>query len=259
MLCRSCYREIPPGSLFCPRCGARQGDGTAAGEVPAVAPAAGADADSLRNPWENRARRGAVAAFGETLQESLFRPSAFFRGTDPGGGARAALGYAVLVGTLSLVVALMWQRVLGQHFEYWLQDERVGPLLRQRLQPVLLLALPVGVLLGNLVWAAVLHVSLLVVGGARGGYGTTLKAVCYSSSASAFNVIPVCGAAVGAVWQVVVQVIGVRELHRTSTARAFWAWFLPFVAALCVAGMAAVAMVAGLLNLWHHLSPSFDV
>ena len=76
-----------------------------------------------------------------------------------------------------------------------------------------------------------LHVSLAVLGGARGTYATTLKAVCYSSSATAFNVFPVCGAAIGAVWQVVVQVIGLRELHRTSTTRAFWAWFLPFVVA----------------------------
>ena len=81
-----------------------------------------------------------------------------------------------------------------------------------------------------------LHVSLAVLGGARGSYTTTLKAVCYSSSATAFNVFPVCGAAIGAVWQVVVQVIGMRELHRTSTARAFWAWFLPFVVAVCLAG-----------------------
>ena len=111
--------------------------------------------------------------------------------------------------------------------------------------------LPLGVALGNLLWAAVLHVSLAVLGGARGGYGTTLKAVCYSSSATAFNVFPVCGAPVGAVWQVVVQVIGLRELHRTSTARAFWAWFLPFVVALCLAGAVAFAAVLGLARLWQ--------
>ena len=67
--------------------------------------------------------------------------------------------------------------------------------------------------------------------------------------ASAFNVFPICGAALGAVWQVVAQVIGLRELHRTSTARAFWAWFLPFVVAMCVAAAFGVAAMFGLAKL----------
>ena len=111
--------------------------------------------------------------------------------------------------------------------------------------------LPIGVALGNLVWAAVLHVSLAVLGGARGTYATTLKAVCYSSSATAFNVFPVCGAVVGAVWQMVVQVIGLRELHRTSTTRAFWAWFLPFVVAVCLAGALVFSAMFGLVKFWQ--------
>ena len=93
-----------------------------------------------------------------------------------------------------------------------------------------------------------------MLGGARGTYGTTLKAVCYSSSALAFNVFPICGTAVGAVWQVVVQVIGMRELHRTSTARAFWAWFLPLVIATCLAGAIVVATMLGLLKVMLEFS-----
>jgi hypothetical protein len=157
----------------------------------------------------------------------------------------------VIVGTLSLAVALAWQRALGDRVPF----EHGGRFLRFFGDGAALAGvsvfLPVGVALGNLIWAGVLHVSLAVLGGARGTYGTTLKAVCYSSSATAFNVFPVCGAAVGAVWQVVVQVIGLRELHRTSTARAFWAWFLPFVVAACLAGLAVAAALVGLARFWQ--------
>lgn len=249
MICRSCYRDVPPGGLYCPHCGAGLAAGAAApapgkGAAPAPVPAGG-------NPWEQREGRGAVAAFAETLQRVLFHPVPFFRATAPDRGAGAALGYAVIVGTLSLAVAFLWQHALGERVFF----ERGGRYLRFFESRAALAGvsvfLPIGVAVGNLVWAAILHVCLAVLGGARGTYGTTLKAVCYSSSATAFNVFPVCGAAVGAVWQVVLQVIGLRELHGTTTARAFWAWFLPFVVALCLAGAVVLAAMLGLARFWQ--------
>jgi hypothetical protein len=257
MICRSCYRELPPGAAYCPRCGARRPPALEAPPGETV-PAAAAPIP-WTNPWEQRAGRGRIAAFAETLQESLFRPTAFFRGTTPAGGAGAALWYAVIVGTLSLAVAVLWQQALGGR----LSVEPRGPFQRFFGSRIALAGLsvflPFGVALGNIVWAAVLHVSLAVLGGARGTYGTTLKAVCYSSSATAFNVFPVCGAAVGAVWQMVVQVIGLRELHRTSSARAFWAWLLPFLAAACVGVAVAVATAVGLMRFWQEFGGKFEV
>lgn len=261
MICRSCYRELPPGAAYCPHCGARRPPEP--GAPPSAAGAAekvsGAAQASWSNPWEQRAGRGKIAAFAETLQESLFRPAAFFRGTAPQGGAGAALWYAVIVGTLSLAVAVLWQQALGGRIPI----EPGGPFTRffgsRAALAGLSVFLPFGVALGNIVWAAVMHVSLAVLGGARGSYGTTLKAVCYSSSATAFNVFPICGAAIGAVWQVVVQIVGLRELHRTSTARAFWAWFLPFVVAACVGVGVAIATAVGLMRFWQEFGGRFEV
>ncbi|HEY5998442.1 MAG TPA: YIP1 family protein [bacterium] len=259
MICTSCYRDLPAGAAYCPRCGARVAPGPGVCEPVVAAAAVAGTAGTWRNPWEQRGGRGWFAAFAETLQESLFRPSAFFRGTAPEGGTGAALWYAVIVGTLSLAVALLWRQALGGRIPM----EHGGRFLRllddRATLTGLSVFLPFGIALGNVVWAAALHVSLAVVGGARGGYGTTLKAVCYSSSATAFNVFPVCGAALGAIWQVVVQVIGLRELHRTSTARAFWAWVLPFVVALCLGAAAALAAVFGLMRIWHQLGGQFEV
>jgi hypothetical protein len=252
MICRSCYRDVPRGAAFCPHCGARVAAAAPAAAAAAPAAASPAGAAPLTNPWEERAGRGPGAAFAETLQQALFHPTAFFRGTAPDRGAGAALLYAVIVGTLSIAAAVLWQRALGERLS-WEVGGRYRELFGHRSALAgLSVFLPIGVALGNLVWAAVLHVSLAVLGGARGTYTTTLKAVCYSSSASAFNVFPVCGAAIGAVWQVVVQVIGLRELHRTSTARAFWAWFLPFVVAMCLAGALVAAAMFGLASFWQH-------
>lgn len=253
MICSSCYRELPAGAAYCPHCGARRQPGTGATDASPAA-AAVASPTPWDNPWEQRSGRGWIAAFGETLQESLFRPTAFFRRTAPAGGALAALGYAVLVGTLSLAVAVLWQRVVGERIAGEVGGRYFDLLGHRSALAGLSLLLPVGIVLLNLVHAAVLHVALAVLGGARGTYGTTLKAVCYSWSAAAFNVFPVCGAAVGAVWQVVVQIIGLRELHRTSTARAFWAWCLPFVIALCLAGALVGAALLGIAQFWERFA-----
>lgn len=257
MICRSCYREVQPGSAFCPHCGVRT---ASPGDFPSAARPAPAQTPAWDNPWENRSGRGPVAAFAETLQQALFHPTAFFRATSPDRGAGRALLYAVIVGTLSVAVAFLWQRALGDRLPF----ERGGLFLRffesREVLAGISVFLPFGVALGCIVWAAVLHVSLAVLGGARGTYTTTLKAVCYSSSATAFNAFPVCGAAIGALWQIVVQVIGLRELHRTSTARAFWAWFLPFVVATCLAGVAVAAAMFGLATLWQQFGGGrFDV
>ena len=250
VICRSCYRETAPGGVFCPHCGARIAEGGSA-SAPVLSVPAGPGGGVWSNPWEERAGRGPVAAFAETLQQSLFHPAAFFRGTAPDRGAGAALLYAVLVGTLSIVVALLWQRALGETVPREFGGRFLSFFENRTALAGVSVFLPIGVAIGNLVWAAVLHVSLAVLGGARGTYATTLKAVCYSSSATAFNVFPICGTAIGGVWQMVVQVIGLRELHRTSTTRAFWAWFLPFVVAVCLAGVLVVAMLFGLLQFWQ--------
>jgi hypothetical protein len=248
VICRSCYRELPPGSSFCPQCGARTN--AAAPEAPAAAPAAADESGRAPwdNPWEERAGRGPIAALAETLQRSLFHPVAFYRGTAPDRGAGAALIYAVTVGTLSIAVAFLWERALGAHVSGEFGARYFGHGGDSRIAAGLSLLLPVGLAVCTVAWAAVLHVCLAVLGGAKGGYGTTLKAVCYASSATAFNVFPVCGAALGFVWQVVLQVIGLRELHRTTTTRAFWAWLLPFLVAICLAGAVVFAMMFGLMK-----------
>ena len=210
---------------------------------------AGRDGNAWNNPWENRSGRSAAAAFAETVQQTLFHPAAFFRGTAPDSGAGAALLYAMLVGTLSIAVAFLWQRALGDQLAVD-HGGRFLTFFSDRIAlVVMLIIVPVAVASLCIIGAAVQHVALRVLGGATGTYRTTLKAVCYSSSALAFNVFPLCGTLIGAVWQVVVQVIGMRELHRTSTARAFWAWFLPILIAICLAGALFFAMMLGLLKM----------
>jgi hypothetical protein len=203
------------------------------------------------NPWEHRGGRGPLAAFAETLQRSLFHPAEFFRGTAPDGGARAALLYAVIVGTLSSLVAALWVRVMGRHVQ-WELSGNLMPLLEDRVIGLgFLVMVPLEIALWCLLLAGLHHATLAVLGGARGTYQTTLKAVCYSLSAISFIVFPVCGLPLAIVWMVCTLIIGMRELHKTSTARAFWAWLLPYVLFFCLVGAAVSSMMFMLGKVWQ--------
>lgn len=231
ILCRTCYQDIPAASLGCPRCGA---------PLPAreAAPPTG-------SPWEHRSRKGRVAAFGETLQQSLFEPTAFFRTLRPGRGGDA-LRYAVAVNVITAFVAWLWRSALQ------------GPGVAERagleipgflFAGFLLVVLPVLVILAVFSWSSVLHLSLAMTGAASRGFSATLQAVAYAASANGFSVFPFAGSLVGIPWGIALQIIGIREGHGISTGRAVFAWILPFllfVSALAVAAYFAMDAILGL-------------
>ncbi|MCK7504610.1 MAG: YIP1 family protein [Desulfobacterales bacterium] len=56
-------------------------------------------------------------------------------------------------------------------------------------------------------------------GGREKGFEASLRAVCYSQATQLWALIPYVGALVATLWLVVVQVIGLREIHEVSYAR----------------------------------------
>jgi len=51
--------------------------------------------------------------------------------------------------------------------------------------------------------------------------------VAYSQAAQALDLIPVVGSWIGGIWQLIIQVIGLREMHNISYLRVFIAFLLP--------------------------------
>jgi hypothetical protein len=100
---------------------------------------------------------------------------------------------------------------------------------------------PIFVLIGVFVWSAIIHLFLMIVGGANKGFGATLRVVCYSTTVQVFQIIPFCGGFVAGIWALVLYVIGIATAHRTTQGKAALAVLLPIV--LCCV-CAAVLMVA---------------
>lgn len=223
MLCPECYHDVPGSGEGCPFCGARPAAGVT-GADEGSAPAA----DSGSCPWEERSTLGFLAAFGETIQASLFRPSAFFRAMPSSGRKWSAVLYAVIVGTLAWIVAMLWKGavVVGPLMEH---SSWEAPATTSVFWIVTFVLIPPLVVAATLFQSAVLHVSLTLLNGARENYEATLKAVSYAASANLFLVFPFVGTPLAFFWRVALLVIGLREVHRISTGRAFLALLLPLL------------------------------
>lgn len=80
-----------------------------------------------------------------------------------------------------------------------------------------------------LIWGLWLHL-FAYVAGARKNIMQTEKAVIYGSTPMLLiGWIPVIGSLIGGIWMIILQVIGLRELHEISTGKAVLAYLLALI------------------------------
>jgi hypothetical protein len=97
------------------------------------------------------------------------------------------------------------------------------------------------------VCAGILHLLVaLVVKPADAGFEATFRVVSYSNVAQLVGWVPVLGPLVAAVASVVLSVIGVREVHETTTGKAALVVLIPAAVGLLVA-LLLIALVGAVL------------
>lgn len=185
-------------------------------------------------PWPPAEDESPLTAFGETWKSSTFDPARFFRRVPTEGGTGAALLYYLALVLVLAGVTLFWDSLALFTIpleESGLAEEMglgsLSPLVRFLLAPVRLLAV-------LLLSATVIHGLLRLFDGARHGFGTTLRVCCYAYSPGLFGVIPVIGGVVGAVWMLVLLIIGLREAQEAEAWKPVLALLIIFVLLLGV-------------------------
>jgi hypothetical protein len=78
---------------------------------------------------------------------------------------------------------------------------------------------PIWVVLAMLINTLVAHFCLLIVGAGEEGLKGTFRVVAYSQAAKSLGIFPVVGGPAAFIWQMVIQVIGLREVHGISSVR----------------------------------------
>src|SRR5262249_32855382 len=84
----------------------------------------------------------------------------------------------------------------------------------------------IGIFLGSLI----LHFLLMLFGGQKFPYETTFRATAYAhGSALPLSFIPFCGSLIGAIWGIVVLIIGLAQMHETTIGKSAAAVPLPIL------------------------------
>ena len=193
-------------------------------------------------PWDRRDQIGFVKAFIETLQMVLVRPTDAFTAMRREGGLGGPLLYAVIGGTFGAVVQYIYQ--FGLHLAEGSFDNYSNRILGSGALLGLLICSPLIVIVVLFITSALIHVCLLIVGGARHTFETTFRVICFAAgSVNPLQIVPFCGGLIAAIWGIVLYCIGLARAHETEPGRAVLAVFLPLV--LCCGSIILLIVLAG--------------
>ena len=266
-LCPHCHHALPdPPAGLCPHCG---GDPLAVGGppplpsgfgAPPVAPApprpAGPSSHAAHGPsipWEERDRIGFGSALFDTTRQVLTEPSAFFRAMPVTGGMGSPLLFGVIVGWIGLVAASFYQAVfrsvVGPSFAAFGGDrpevaallgwvEGWGAFVAQ------VVFGGVFVVIGIFIGAGIIHLMLLLLGGARRGFEATFRVACFVQATNVLLLVPFCGQVVALVWGLVLYVLGLAAAHQIGHGKAAAAVLLPILLVCCCCA-ALISLFAG--------------
>jgi rubredoxin len=180
-----------------------------------------------RTPWENRSELGIWQGIYQTFKAVLFSPEKLFRTMSFKGGIKEPLAFGLLLGSIGAMLGLFWNFLMMSGSLLEMVHELMGPFNITLVFLGLLIFSPLFVIIILFVTSGILHLSLLIVRGGKNGFEATFRVISYSQAIQVLGLIPFIGGLIGGLWVLVVQVIGIREIHETSYLRVFIAFLIP--------------------------------
>lgn len=204
-------------------------------------------------PWDRRQELGLFNAFIETLKLVLTNPNVAFAQMKTEGGLVEPLIYAVIGGSIGFVVYLLFSMVFSSLGIMTGQRNPLAGMMGFGIGAIfMLLFVPVFLALGLFIGSGILHLCLMIVGGAKRSYEATFRVICFAAgSVYPIMIVPICGGLISGIWCIVLECIGLTKVHDTTTGKAVLAVFLPLV--VCCGGGFLIAIMFGVLGgLTHH-------
>lgn len=221
--------------------------------TPTVAPtserASSGSSDGRRTgpSWE---RDGySFRTFWQTAKLVLGAPVEMFSTMRRDGGLGGPVLFAVVGGLVGGLANATWFSLLP--FSILSRDGILpgldtGPVAGLAVVPVILTCAwtvvmgTIGVLVGVISGAGIIHFTLMLLGGANQSFEATCRVICYvQGSVALFQVVPCVGPLIGAIYYSVAAIIGIAETHEVSRGKATAALLLPLLV-LMVLGMVAL-------------------
>lgn len=203
-----------------------------------------------RLPWDDRQSLGFWTALFETIRLVLLEPTNAFSRMGPTGGFGSPLFYYVILGTVGGVAGIIYQTVFNAYQPTATPDQLAfsAALTSSVIVGVTIMILPVFLAVGVYIGSGILHLSLMILGGAKRPFEATFRVCCFAGgSSAALQLLPVCGGLAASVWNFVLIIVGLSKVHDISKGRAVIAVLLPTL--LCcgfvLLAVFAIAAAAG--------------
>ena len=183
-----------------------------------------------------------VESFVGTVRDLVTRPVAFFRAMAQRGDFVNPVIFALVCAVISAAIG----GFLGvQYATVGIGDTGVGGAIGALVASMFFT--PIISVIALFVCAGILHLLVaLVVKPANTGFEATFRVVSYSNVAQLVGWVPVLGPLVAALASIVLSVIGVREIHETTTGKAALVVLIPAAVGLLIA-LLLIALVGALL------------
>jgi hypothetical protein len=185
----------------------------------------GADYD-LSNP---------VESFADVVRRVVLQPVGFFAGLPRRGSLLNPLVFALIcteiaaiVGGILSLAGIGGAFVTGYGFQVP-ENQGLGEFIGS------VVFAPVGSAIGVFVVAGIAHLVVrLVVGATNAGFGATFRVAAYTSVTSLVSWIPFVGGLL-ALYGIYLSVVGIREMHHTTTGKALVVVVLPVIVIVVLA------------------------
>ena len=186
-------------------------------------------------PWEQPGV-DAFSGFARTIKMLLTAPQRAYEGMPLSPAFGRPLVFGILVGWVGVLAGTFWNLIFREWIETalpmadksWNEMSATMRIISAMVAPIWI---PVALLLG----AALQHLFLFVVGGAKNGFIATFRVQCYAGAAMVLGIIPICGSLAAVIGSLILAIIGLSVAHRISKGKAAAAVLLPvFLCCGCI-------------------------
>jgi len=199
--------------------------------------------ERLGLPWDDRDSLGFIHAFFGTMKLILMEPAKAFSMMQRQGGLGGPLLFAMTSGWIGGAAALFYnfifQTLVNQSTDSKSLSAGIpgflsGEGITTPMFIIMLIFLPAFLAAGIFIASGITHLSLMLLGGAKQPFETTVRVACFSVGATALlQLLPICGGTAYVIWNITAQCIGITKAHEISTAKSVSAVLLPMILCCC--------------------------
>jgi hypothetical protein len=165
-----------------------------------------------------------VQSFISTVQRVVLQPVDFFRGILRRGDFLNPLIFAIICAVISAVIG----GIIGLLFSVATGQQGFGGAILGFLGSVI--GAPIGAAIVLFIWSGLLHLLvMLLVKPSNAGFEATFRVNSYTSTVQLVSWIPIIGWLIALVWGIVLSILGIREVHSTTTGTAALVVLIPAV------------------------------